>query len=122
MNKEEAIEYLKKYKYDNEVRQAIETVLNYIEELEKKNKDLCENYCPKYKQLETEKQYYFEKYQYFLKQNDSLTREFSYVIPKQKIRDKIEELENKFISSLPGCYIQLSKINVLKEILGEDEK
>jgi hypothetical protein len=33
MNIEESIEYLKNYKYDNEVRQAIETVINnYLKE------------------------------------------------------------------------------------------
>ena len=37
MNEKEAIEYLKNYKYDNEVREAIETVLNL---LEKKDKEI----------------------------------------------------------------------------------
>lgn len=42
MNIEESIEYLKNYKYDNEVRQAIETLLTaYEKEKEKeKNKSL----------------------------------------------------------------------------------
>ena len=31
MNEEEAIEYLKNYKYDNEVKEAIEIVLNLLE-------------------------------------------------------------------------------------------
>ena len=44
MNNEEAIEYLKNYKYDNEVRQAIDTVLNYIEELENKLEIQTQNY------------------------------------------------------------------------------
>ena len=39
MNIEEAIEYLKNYKYDNEVREAIDIVLN---ELEKKDKVIDE--------------------------------------------------------------------------------
>lgn len=43
MNNEETIKYLKNYKYDNEVRQAIDTVLDYIEELEKENEQLKVN-------------------------------------------------------------------------------
>ena len=35
MNEEEAIEYLKNYKYDNEVKEAIETVLNLLEKKDK---------------------------------------------------------------------------------------
>lgn len=43
MTDKEAIEYLKNYKYDNEVREAIETILNLIqtqqEEIENKDKE-----------------------------------------------------------------------------------
>ncbi len=39
MNEEEAIEYLKNYKYDNEVKESIEIVLNL---LEKKDKQIDE--------------------------------------------------------------------------------
>ena len=35
MNEEEAIEYLKNYKYDNEVKEAIEIVLNLLEKKDK---------------------------------------------------------------------------------------
>lgn len=38
MNIEESIEYLKNYKYDNEVRQAIETLLTAYEKEKEKNK------------------------------------------------------------------------------------
>ena len=38
MNIEESIEYLKNYKYDNEVRQAIETLLTAYENLKSYNK------------------------------------------------------------------------------------
>ena len=48
---EEAIEYLKNYKYDNEVRQAIDTVLAYIEELENKLKIQTENYNSAYEDI-----------------------------------------------------------------------
>lgn len=40
MNIEESIEYLKNYKYDNEVRQAIETLLTAYEKEKEKNKEL----------------------------------------------------------------------------------
>ena len=37
---EESVEYLKNYKYDNEVRQAIETLLTAYEKEKEKNKEL----------------------------------------------------------------------------------
>ena len=42
MNIEESIEYLKNYKYDNEVRQAIETLLTAYEKEKEKNKRLTQ--------------------------------------------------------------------------------
>ena len=36
MNEEEAIEYLKNYKYDNEVKESIEIVLNLLEKKDNK--------------------------------------------------------------------------------------
>lgn len=45
--------------------------------------------------LAIEKQDYFEKYRYHLQQNESLTKEFSNVIPVQKIKDELEELKGK---------------------------
>lgn len=47
-------------------------------------------------QLERERDYYFKQYQYHLKQNESLTREFSNSIPKSVIREKIDELNNQY--------------------------
>ena len=44
--------------------------------------------------LAIEKQDYFEKYRYNLQQNERLTKEFSNVIPVQKIKDKIEYLKD----------------------------
>lgn len=67
MNNEEAIEYIKNYKYDNEVKQAIDTVLDYISDLEKENTNAKYQYDLGYKACEIE----------FI----------------NKIRDKIEELE-----------------------------
>lgn len=83
-------------KRQNEVLRNNERILKEkIEELKKKNKDLCENYCPRNK--------------------DS--------IPKQKIRDKIEELEEMKLDN-DDVFGQMKKyaVLVLKEILGEDEK
>lgn len=53
-------------------------------------------------ELKQEKQDYFEKYQYNLKQNESLTREFSNCIPVQKVKDKIEELNKQEKIELKG--------------------
>lgn len=46
MKIEESIEYLKNYKYDNEVRQAIETLLTAYEKEKEKNKKIDE-FCRK---------------------------------------------------------------------------
>ena len=43
--------------------------------------------------LAIEKQDYFEKYRYNLQQNESLTKEFSNVIPIQKIKDIIDRID-----------------------------
>lgn len=43
--------------------------------------------------LAVEKQDYFEKYKYHLQQNESLTKEFSNVIPIQKIKDIIDRID-----------------------------
>ena len=43
--------------------------------------------------LAEEKQDYFEKYRYHLQQNKSLTKEFSNVIPIQKIKDIIDRID-----------------------------
>ena len=69
MNEEEAIEYLKNYKYDNEVKEAIEIVLNLLE-----NKD---------KQI--------EQYQNMLATNDML-----HVLECQK-KDKQIDLMSNYI-------------------------
>ena len=108
MDIEEAIEYLKNYKYDNEVRQAIDTVLNYIEELEKQN----ENY---------------KKYAVIMSAEGLLINgvkfSFNDYIPKQKIRAKIRELEEMKLDN-DDVFGQMRNytVLVLKEILGEDEK
>ena len=90
-------------KRQNEVLRNNERILKEkIEELKNKNKDLCENYCPRNK--------------------DS--------IPKQKVRDKIEELKNvgtittllengKDVNNKE--YFMQDEINILEELLGEGD-
>ena len=84
-------------------------ILNLIEKLQKENEELkiknnaikreSEAYAEEMIRLDTEKQDYFEKYRYHLQQNESLTKEFSNVIPVQKVKDMIEKykkLSDKF--------------------------
>lgn len=73
-----------------------------IEKLQKENEKLRKQLNEENKRcmmLAIEKQDYFEKYRYNLQQNENLTKEFSNVIPVQKIKDKIEKykkLSDKF--------------------------
>ena len=65
---------------------------------------------------------YFEKYRYNLQQNESLTKEFSNVIPVQKIKDKIEELNKAYEDSKDEngeseYYYPDYTIRVLEELL-----
>lgn len=65
---------------------------NYFK-LQKENEELRKKLNEENKRcmmLAIEKQDYFEKYRYHLQQNESLTKEFSNVIPVQKVKDKIE--------------------------------
>ena len=57
MKIEESIEYLKNYKYDNEVRQAIETLLTAYEKEKEKNKILLQ--CLKDSQERCENEHLF---------------------------------------------------------------
>lgn len=79
--------------YDIEIMQHIlsdyKRVLKENEELRKKLNE--EN--KRCMMLAIEKQDYFEKYRYHLQQNESLTKEFSNVIPIQKIKDIIDRID-----------------------------
>lgn len=78
--------------------QIANTKLGYLI-FKEKLEDFLSDYKRKLKELEElkqEKQYYFEKYQYNLKQNENLTREFNNCIPVQKVKDKIEELKEQY--------------------------
>ena len=80
------------------------SLVKNIEKLQKENEELkiknnaikreSEAYAEYMIRLDIEKQDYFEKYRYYLQQNESLTKEFSNVIPIQKVKDKIEELKS----------------------------
>ena len=137
-------------KYENYIEREIEVANkmeeDLIEKLRKENEELkiknnaikreSEAYAEKMIRLDIEKQDYFEKYRYHLQQNESLTKEFSNVIPIQKVKDKIEEeikyhekniLDIENITMLKGktakeeAEIEFNKyvIVVLKKILQE---
>ena len=140
MNNEEAIEYLKNYKYDNEVRQAIDTVLNYIEELENKLEIQTQNYhsamkdinwfCGKRTGKTVETALILRKE--ILKLPEGRTygirrckKNIICVIPEEvtlnsKIRDKIEVLE-KLQKEFPNNDGLRIKIIAYKELLEEEK-
>ena len=96
-----------------------------IEKLQKENEKLRKQLNEENKRcmmLAIEKQDYFEKYRYNLQQNESLTKEFSNVIPIQKIKDKIEELDKAYEDSKDEngeseYYYPDYTIRVLEELL-----
>ena len=97
------------------------------EELKIKNNAIkreSEAYAEKMIRLDIEKQDYFEKYRYHLQQNESLTKEFSNVIPVQKVKDKIKEIGEKIKyeeNEKVVIYLHKQK-NILQELLKESEK
>ena len=82
MNIEESIEYLKNYKYDNEVRQAIETLLTAYEKEKEKNKEL-NKYIEDRAKIGKNIQTFINK--------DYVEQEY---ISKDKIKAKIEEVKD----------------------------
>lgn len=74
------------HKLQNDLDIANAKIVELQKELNQENK--------KCMMLAIEKQDYFEKYRYHLQQNERLTKEFSNVIPIQKVKDKIEEYKN----------------------------
>ena len=114
-------------------------VLKINEVLQKENEELkiknnaikreSEAYAEKMIRLDIEKQDYFEKYRYHLQQNESLTKEFSNVIPVQKVKDKIEELNNiynaeKLEDTMIGGNYTITELvqYVLQELIEEREE
>nr|DAL05992.1 MAG TPA: hypothetical protein [Caudoviricetes sp.] len=103
MNEEEkkAIEYLNNYKYDNEVRKAIDIILNLV----KKLKENCKKCIIR----------------------DELDEYVNNSIPIKKVKDKIEELKKK-VEELTddkgywGGSDLLEQIEVLQELLESEER
>lgn len=127
MNKEEAIEYIKNYKYDNEVRQAIDTVLAYIADLEKENAvkeshiKIVSAYNKELEKRLKEKENIVKKSSLEAQKYFDMLMEVEYgrnTIPKQKIRDKIEELKEIADEDNKEEFI---KIDVLEELLEEEK-
>ena len=86
-------EYQETYK---DVREELRELRKENEELKIKNNAIkreSEAYAENMIRLDIEKQDYFEKYRYHLQQNESLTKEFSNVIPIQKIKDIIDRID-----------------------------
>lgn len=95
--------YVKVYKYNLEI---LENILNELERLKKENKEL--------KGMLKNRIKYTQELEKDLFENCS-----NYVVPKQVIRDKLEELEE---DNYDGEQYQLEiqgKIELLKELLGE---
>lgn len=79
-----------------DVINAIEHILSDYKRVLKENEELKKELNEENKRcmmLAEEKQDYFEKYRYHLQQNKSLTKEFSNVIPIQKIKDIIDRID-----------------------------
>ena len=134
MNKEEAIEYIKNYKYDNEVRQAIDTVLAYIADLEKENAvkeshiKIVSAYNKELEKRLKEKENIVKKSSLEAQKYFDMLMEVEYgrdTIPKQKIRDKIEEIQNRnyndYTREQDGNEVKYSILNEFKELLEEGD-
>ena len=125
---------------DEELRNALMNILSDYKKVLEENEELkykvegqeCvietqahneEVYERIFERLEKEKQDYFEKYKYHLRQNESLTKEFSNVIPIQKVKNKIEEIGEKIkYEENEKVVIYLNKQkNILQELLESEE-
>ena len=118
------IKYEDRNKTNLKIEQAIEHILSDYKRTLKENEELRKELNEENKRcmmLAIEKQDYFEKYRYNLQQNESLTKEFSNVIPVQKIKDKIEELDKeklKYDNDL-RIYTLRNTFDFQKEVLQE---
>ena len=116
MNEEEkeAVEYLNNYKYDNEVREAIDIILNLIEKLQKENEELK----TKLKIRNGDIEYLQNKINNHFISDVEIRENY---IPIQKIKDKIEEIKMTS-SQINGDYFMNNyKIEVLQELLKEEK-
>ena len=77
--------------------------------------------------LAIEKQDYFEKYRYHLQQNERLTKEFSNVIPVQKVKillnliEKLQKEKEEYSKQLDLDYVDKNYIPIQK-VKDEKEK
>lgn len=68
--------------------------------------------------------YYDEEKDLYLKRIEIFKNILNYIensISKEVIEKKIEELKTNFKSDMPGCYIQMAKLDILQEILEEEK-
>ena len=106
-------------KRQNSVLRNNERILKEkIEELEKKNKDLCENYCPKYKELEEKLKIQTENYNSAYEDINWFCDKY---IPKQKIKELKEKIHNTLDNNGITRAYQI-KIDEYFEELLEEEK
>lgn len=106
-------EYKKALKETEQLKKENEELKNENDDL---NKELNEE-NKRCMMLAVEKQDYLEKHQYHLKQNESLTKEFSDYIPIQKIKDKIE----KEIKYHEKNILDIENITILKSKTAKEE-
>lgn len=112
-------------KHSDNLEDNIEIVLKLIEKLQKENEELRKKLNEENKRcmmLAIEKQDYFEKYRYHLQQNESLTKEFSNVIPVQKVKDKIEEIQEEGYWLFTTDRDSDKCVEVLQELIEEREE
>lgn len=97
-----------------ELARILQHILSDYKRVLKENEELKKELNEENKRcmmLAEEKQDYFEKYRYHLQQNKSLTKEFSNVIPIQKIKDIIDRIDydikktKEIISNNSNIYI-----------------
>lgn len=121
-----------KQKDFNKLQNTLSSYKGQFRRQEKENEKLRKQLNEENKRcmmLAIEKQDYFEKYRYNLQQNESLTKEFSNVIPVQKIKDNIEELNQYYKKEIYPSLSQWRDITItehyddmielLQELLGD---
>lgn len=105
------------HKLQNDLDIANAKIVELQKELNQENK--------KCMMLAIEKQDYFEKYRYHLQQNERLTKEFSNVIPVQKVKillnliEKLQKEKEEYSKQLDLDYVDKNYIPIQKV---KDEK
>ena len=107
------------HKLQNDLDIANAKIVELQKELNQENK--------KCMMLAIEKQDYFEKYRYHLQQNERLTKEFSNVIPVQKVKillnliEKLQKEKEEYSKQLDLDYVDKNYIPIQK-VKDEKEK